>query len=222
VGRAFHEYAEYSEGEVTLFRELVHPGDVVCDIGANIGAFTVPLAQLVGPEGGVLAFEPQPFLYYLLCGNVAQNSLQHVICERSILSERPGVTRIPAVDYGQPGNFGGFACGQLEGKKGIPTNISTLDAYHLTRCDFLKIDVEGMERQVLLGAARTIAKHRPILYVENDRADNSFALLEVLAKLGYEWRLHEPPLFNAQNHAGNAENVFPNLVSRNLMCAPKR
>jgi FkbM family methyltransferase len=220
VGKAFQEYGEYSELEMAFFAQVVKPGDVVLDVGANIGAFTVPLAQIVGDTGGVFAFEPQPFIHNILCGNLALNSLLNVIVNRSIVSSKPGVQPIPAIDYRVAGNFGGFACDEPRGQ--IPTNVVTLDAFQLKRCDFIKIDVEGMERDVLLGAARTIATHRPLLYIECDREGKTFALLETLKRLGYEWRLHEPPLFNPDNFAGNPVNVFPNLCSRNLICAPKR
>lgn len=220
VGRALHEYGEYSEGEVALFRSIVQPGDVVCDVGANIGAFTVPLAQMVGERGGVFAFEPQPFIYYCLSANVALNSCPNVICERSVVGAQRGTTTIRQLDYREPGNFGGFECDRPQGV--IPTNIVTLDAFRLGRCDFIKVDVEGMERDVLLGATRTIAKHRPVLYVESDRPGKVLALCELLARLGYEWRTHQPPLYNPENFAGNPVNVFPNLISQNLICAPKR
>ena len=57
---------------------LIEPGDVVVDVGADIGALTVPLARAVGPAGRVLAFEPQPTVFQNLCANLALNDLLHV------------------------------------------------------------------------------------------------------------------------------------------------
>ena len=59
IGRSLDVYGEYSEGEIDLFRQLLRPGDVAIDVGANIGALTVPMARLVQPGGAVVAFEPQ-------------------------------------------------------------------------------------------------------------------------------------------------------------------
>jgi hypothetical protein len=98
--------------------------------------------------------------------------------------------------------------------------VMTLDRYALPALRLLKIDVEGMEREVLLGARQTIVKHRPILYVENDRKDNSPALIRLIEELGYRAYWHSPRLFNAQNFFGHAENVFSNVASLNMLCLP--
>jgi hypothetical protein len=95
-----------------------------------------------------------------------------------------------------------------------------LDDYELSSLRLLKIDVEGMELNVLNGARRTIAAHRPLLYVENDRQQNSEALIGTIMELGYRLYWHLPPLFNPDNFAGNPENVFPGVVSINMIGVP--
>src|SRR5690349_191029 len=95
IGRSFDLYGEFSEGEVEVFRQLVRPGQTVLDVGANIGAHTVPLAKLVGRSGRVLAFEPQRTVYYALCGNVAQNNLDQVYCYHAAVAERAGTIAVP-------------------------------------------------------------------------------------------------------------------------------
>jgi hypothetical protein len=75
-----------------------------------------------------------------------------------------------------------------------------------------------MELSVMRGAAATIAKFRPILYVENDRRDKSPALIEYLSSLGYRLYWHLPPLFNPSNYFDNPSNEFGNVVSVNMLC----
>src|SRR5262249_46365854 len=69
IGRALDLYGEYSESEVDLFRRILKTGDTIIEAGANIGALTVPLAQIVGPSGWLMAFEPQPASFQLLDKN---------------------------------------------------------------------------------------------------------------------------------------------------------
>ena len=219
IGRSLQLYGEYSEGEVNLFRHVLGEGDVAVDAGANIGAHTVAMARLVGPAGRIFAFEPQRVLFQALCGNAALNSLTNVDARHAALGAEPGVTRLPCVDYAQPGNFGSVSlAGEIAGSE--QTLVATIDSLHLTRCRFMKIDVEGMESAVLRGAIATIERCRPILYIEDDRPTQSAALHALLRSLRYAaWR-HRPPYFNPHNFAGQADNVFHNIVSDNLLCVP--
>src|SRR5262249_8838432 len=174
VGRSFEEYGEYSEGEVDLFRRCLRPGDVALDIGANFGSHTIPMAQLVGPTGIVYAFEPQRILFQILCGNVALNEIPNVRALPFALGPAPRATKIPPLDDRGGNNFGGSALG---GGQGEDIGVIALDQLGLKVIRLIKIDVEGMELEVLRGAAATLARCRPILYVENDRADKAEALV---------------------------------------------
>jgi hypothetical protein len=71
VGRSLDQYGEFSQGEIDLFGQILKPGQVVLDVGANIGAHTLWFAQTVGPSGTVLAFEPQRIVFQALCANLA-------------------------------------------------------------------------------------------------------------------------------------------------------
>ena len=85
----------------------------------------------------------------------------------------------------------------------------------------LKVDVEGMETDVLLGARDTIGRLRPILYIENDRRAQSEGLIKLIGELGYNMWWHLPPLFNPSNFAGASQNIFGGIVSINLLCLPE-
>jgi hypothetical protein len=100
-------------------------------------------------------------------------------------------------------------------------DIIPVDALGLARCHLIKIDVEGMEGEVLAGAAATIARHRPVLYVENDRRAKSAALITQILSLGYELFWHLPPLFNPDNFFRHSTNVFGNIVSYNMLGVPR-
>src|SRR4030095_11726468 len=78
VGGSLQKYGEFSVGEQDLFQSVVHQGELVVEVGANIGAHTVELARMVGPEGEVHAFEPQRIVFQTLCANLALNQLTNV------------------------------------------------------------------------------------------------------------------------------------------------
>lgn len=222
VGRSFDLYGEYSEAEVALFRQLVKPGQTVLDIGANIGAHTVPLAQLIGSGGRVLAFEPQRIPYYCLCANVVLNNLTNVVCHQAAVGEMAGTLPVPELDYQAEHNFGGLPLTDHDSTArtyGVP--VLRIDDLQLERCDLMKIDVEGMEREVLAGAADTIRRFRPILYVEDDRSEKSAALRALLEDLGYKLYVHRPPLYNPQNFCNDPRNIFGAIISVNLYCHPR-
>jgi FkbM family methyltransferase len=156
IGRSLDLYGEYSQAEVDLFRQIVKPGQVVVEVGANIGAHTVFLARAVGPQGRVLTFEPQRLIYQTLCANLALNNITNASCWQAAVGRQPGEVRVPVLDYSQPNNFGGVALGKAHEGEVVP--VVTLDSLQLARCAFLKIDVEGMEQEVIEGAVATLQR----------------------------------------------------------------
>lgn len=225
VGRSLEQYGEFSEGETQLFAQLVRPGDVVVEVGSNIGALTLPLAKLAGPTGRVFAFEPQRVLFQTACANLAINSVTNTVARNVALGTTAGMIAVPALNYDHPANYGGLPLGPEAGwlEKQVPFEeipVVTLDSVQLLRCRLLKIDVEGMETEVLLGAKETIASCRPLLYVENDRVEKAEQLIALLRELGYTLYWHTPPLYLPNNFAGNSENVFGNVLSINVFGIP--
>jgi len=219
VGRSLALYSEFSEGEAQVFSRLVREGDIVVEAGANLGAHTVLLARLAGGTGAVLAFEPQRVLYQMLCANMVLNNIINFEAEKCGLGNRSLTLHIPRLDYGARNNFGGLSLDLVE--DGEPVLVKKLDSYGLGKCSFIKIDVEGMEQQVLEGAANTIHARRPVMYVENDRKEKSPGLIQLLLAMDYALWWHITPLYNPNNYAGNKNNVFGNTVSINMLCVPK-
>jgi len=218
IGRSLCLYGEFSEIEGQLFSRLLGPGDLLIEVGANIGAHTVHLARLVGPKGMVLAYEPQRVIFQLLCANLALNRLSNVRARRAAVGRRAGSLKVPSLDYTGEANFGGVSLRRVAA--GEPVRVIPLDSLRLDSLRLLKVDVEGMEFEVLSGAGQLIARHRPLLYVENDRRENSRRLMRLIVRLGYQMWWHLPPLFNPKNYGGNRKNVFGRIVSANLLCVP--
>ena len=220
IGRSLEHYGEYNWFEAQLLLQLLHPDDVVIEVGANIGSHTVGLAKAVGPGGQVFAFEPQRVVFQLLCANVALNSLLWAHCVQAAVGVTQGQVSVPAVEYTRAGNFGGVPMLPAQtGGEQVP--LLTLDTcMNVDRLRLLKIDVEGMEQAVIEGASELIARHAPFLYIENDRLDRSEALIRTIQSLDYRCYWHLPYLFNPDNWFGASHNLFPGTVSLNMLCIP--
>lgn len=215
IGRSLDLYGQFSQAECNLFAMLIRPGDVVVEAGSNVGAHTVMLAQQVGPQGRIFAFEPQRILFQILCANLALNSIGNVVAQPHAVGRAQGSLLIPAIDYSQPNNFGGLSLGTWQ--QGEPVTLQTIDQLNLPVCRMIKADVEGMETDVVAGAVETIQRCRPILYLENDRQDKSPALIQQLFDLGYRVYWHFPPLFSPNPNQPQQENVFGNIISVNVL-----
>jgi FkbM family methyltransferase len=154
---------------------------VFVDVGANIGTHALPLAKLVGASGTVYAYEPQRMIYEILKKNVEANHLPNVRLNWAAVGAADSISHIPEIDYSVQNNFGEVSTGHGE----LEVPMIALDSLQLPRLNLIKIDVEGAEAEVLRGAASTIARQRPILYVENNKLEKSRELVELIRNMGY-------------------------------------
>jgi FkbM family methyltransferase len=220
IGRAMDIYGEWCEAELACLGQIVKSGDVVVDVGANIGTHTVFFSKKVSLGGVVYAFEPQRITYEFLCANLALNGLQNVVPIQAGAGDSAGEIIIPVLDPSVVQNFG---CLNIEGHPtGELVKILSLDSMELKRCNLIKIDVEGMELKVLRGAEKTIRDHRPLLFVENNNREGAPELVQTLFDMGYKCWWHIAAYYNTENFFHNKENVWVNFVPEsNMICVPK-
>lgn len=170
-------------------------GVLAIDCGANIGVHTIEMARFMYTWGHVVAFEAQEKIYYALCGNIALNNCLNVNALNSAVGEHCGQIDIPEPDYLRPGSFGSVelqqsASNEFIGQaldyqhRTIRIDLVSLDSLGLQRIDFIKIDVEGMEEQVLRGAAQSIRRCRPLIFMEIIKSDMT-VIRPWLEALGY-------------------------------------
>lgn len=220
VGKSLDLYGEWCEAELEILAPLLRPGRVVFDIGAFIGSHTVFFAQRVGPSGRVFAIEPQRHAFQMLCGNVALNALTNVTCFPCVAGKEAGWRNLGEVSQTVVANFG--ATPALIVPRGEPTRMMRIDDLELTRCDLMKIDVEGMEEEVLAGAEATIRRFKPVIYCENNRDDGPRTLLRQLNDLGYKAWWHFVNYYSPNNFFKCEENIFaPYFPETNILCVPK-
>ena len=182
---------------------ILTTGRDIIDIGANNGSFAVDFAHLVGDKGKVYAFEPQRLIYYQLCGNVFMNGLDNVYTFNFALGNVCDTIYMEKSNYYDSGNvnFGNikvdkknqqldFSSRQIKADKEWITQL-TLDSFSFNDVAFIKIDVQGYELNVIKGAEKTIAEHRPYLFVEfeddllQEAGTSEKELQEKIESLGY-------------------------------------
>ncbi len=215
IGLSLKEYGQYCQSEMDFMAQFIQKEAVVLDIGANIGVHTIPLAHLVGPDGIVVAFEPQTVLHQILGANLVLNSITNVFTYAMALGDTEGECLIPVLDYSQAIDFDGIGVDTVEEGEAVP--MDRLDTFNLDRVDFIKLSVTGYESKVLAGAAGTIARCHPIMYIENSRFEHSAELIQRLFDLGYRLWWHTPQLFNRNNFKGNRVDHFSRICSINML-----
>ena len=190
--RALYWHRTHEPVETEIFRKLVRPGDVVLDVGANIGWYTTLAAKLVG-NGKVFAFEPIDVIANELRQNVSLNKLDNVTVEQMALTDSSGTGDIWLVDT----NWG---LSSLRRPNAGPSTsysvgLKTLDDWAREKCiesiALIKCDIEGAEMLFLKGATVTIHRFRPLMLLElNPEALHNFGfkpcdLLRLLSELRY-------------------------------------
>lgn len=182
VGNAVRQLGTFDLGQSYALQTLCRQGDIVVDVGANVGGFTVPLAERVGPTGEVHAFEPFRKIFQHLTANVALNGLSNVFTYNMALGAAPSVSEVHAPDL-TTWNFPSAirVTDQFDPKAAVEQanlryearkeriEVRTLDSFDFRgRLRLMKIDVEFMELQVVLGSRETIRRHQPLMWVENE------------------------------------------------------
>src|SRR5215469_1349151 len=216
IGKGLIQTGEYSEPEVQKLLSLVDRDSVVVEVGANIGAISVPLANTVA---ALHVIEPQPKIFALLNQNIARNCKgRNVTFFHGAVGARAR-DRVPLVplDVDAPNiNMGGAQLARFDSDDAIHVAQITLDDYcgKFERLDLVKLDVEGMEGDVIDGAGEVIKRFRPILWCENDREEKSEGLIKKLLALGYRLAWCPTPIFNPDPNATGTTFSF------NMLCVP--
>jgi FkbM family methyltransferase len=146
----------YEKGGVRVFHELIRRGMNVVDLGANIGYFTLIAAKLVGPEGKVFAFEPEPKNFSVLQRNVSMNGYENVILVQEAVSDKKGVAQLHLRS-----DSWAHSLSSSNGDIGsISVPVTSLDQFFSedAAIDFIKMDIEGAEGKAIQGMERILGK----------------------------------------------------------------
>ncbi len=225
IGASLGFYGEWAEQELYLMRQLVGRGDTIIDVGANIGCHSLAFSRFVGPTGRVVSIEAQPAMFQRLAANVTANGASHIRCVLALADERTGRAFMPLEIAAPEGNYGSVSFadsrrpdGTTEGN--VPVAVMMLDELALARCALIKVDVEGMEWEVLAGARTLLKATRPWLYFEQATDRRRGELFEMLLSLDYQLFWHVANPFNRANFNGYQNNIFGGACEVNALAVP--
>lgn len=144
--------------EARVWTELLQPGMVVADVGANVGVYALLAAERVGAAGRVYAFEPDPDNFALLEKNIAVNGYERIVtAHQAAVADRAGRLTL----YRRPEHHGDHRIYQPAGavREGVEVPVTTLDALlsEVSRLDVVKLDIQGAEWLALQGMSAAIA-----------------------------------------------------------------
>lgn len=157
--------------ERKALKYLIKPGMIVLDIGANIGFYSIIFAKLVGNSGKVFSFEPYPFIADYLYDNIELNNFTNIFVFKKAISDRNGLADFYIFPSGQDvyNSLGAKTriVENIYATKQIKVETITIDKFcevnNLKKIDFIKIDVEGNEEKVLLGAQNILKANKNII-----------------------------------------------------------
>jgi len=169
-------YGNWEPEVSAVVRSVLLEGMTAIDIGGHIGYYTLLLAKCVGKNGRVFSFEPFPANFELLDINIRLNRLDYVEAIPLGLFSRAAKLILTVPD--SESNSGDASVIHNVGSRQIQVEAVTLDSYcgqKGIRPDFLKMDVEGAEYDVLLGAEKTVRACRPKMLIELHHFDGDLA-----------------------------------------------
>jgi FkbM family methyltransferase len=217
----------YDPVETELVHRVICRGDVVLDIGAHVGYFTLLFARLVGDEGHVYSFEPDPQNFALLQRNVELNGYSNISLFRCAVTNETGAVKL----YRSRENAGDHRIFLTNGRDAIVVPAVRLDDHfrgYAGRLDFVKMDIQGAEVAALAGMSELLERTRPSRLIIEFAPDLLAAagadpeeLLGVLGARGYEIRpldgqqlaeYTEQPTAALTRGRGRGEERFTNLL----------
>lgn len=185
IERTIYHKGIYEQGTLSCFEKIIKKGNVIFDIGANIGLMSVYASILTGKNGRVYSFEPHPRTFQILNENIRINKLSNVKTFKLALSNQ---VREGFIYENLAINRGAASLNSnITNNEGISVQISTLDAfcdkYQIDQIDVLKLDIEGEEYKMLQGSLEFFKDKKPIICVEFSREVSSENEPEKLYKI---------------------------------------
>lgn len=212
VSWTLYSYGCLDYWDEKILHHLVSLKSICLDVGAHIGYYGLALSSIVGPEGAVLCFEPNPRTFHFLQRNIILNHRTNISVIQKALGDVEGIVHISGSENVRLG----WTSVSDNGPVAVPcaTLDDEVEGANLARVDFIKIDVEGYEPKVLSGARKTIHRFHPTILIEiNSRAlaahqSTPEQLTATLVEFGYRLYVSSPKGLSLCNPTGDKRTFF--------------
>lgn len=224
ISRSLAIYGEWAMDELKLLAQVITPGMCVLDVGGFVGTHALAFSKFTGQEGKVYSFEPRKEIYAILSENLSINDCQNVTALNVGLAEKEQSLNLRSVDTNQSINFGALSLDSNDGSLTSDTyriQVSTIDALGIEKIDLIKLDVEGMERNVLDGAIESISRNRPVVFCECNSLNAGNDVLEYCRALKYDAYGFLASAYNPDNFNAVDENIFGDAKELALILIPR-
>ena len=213
IGGSLGWYGEYLQPQVDLLSRLIRPGSTVLEVGAGVGAHTLPLAAAVGETGHVFLYESRPVLQRILRQNLGANRITNItVMRRSLGGPR-------AFDADSSSGLSQSAEAPRGGPIGDVTE--TIDELQLEGLNWLKINATVPALAVLDGAAQALWRLRPLLFIGTLDQPSTAAPAARIQEFSYRCWQMETPLFSPKNFNGYDTDIFAGRAARALLAIPE-
>ncbi len=196
IGRELALYGVHEKNSTEEVRRVIKPGMKILEVGANIGYYALIETKLAGPTGHLYAIEPSPYNFDLLKRNLELNNIRNADLHQAAFGEKRGKVKFYMYDRSNLSSFIKREDMGMETTE-IEVDMITLDDFlRLKKADFIRMDVEGYELEILKGSVQVLSSenkpklffievHSELLHKKNSSGRE---IIEFLAKYGYEVR----------------------------------
>jgi hypothetical protein len=203
IADSLRYYGEYRHLQTQTMGRFVRPGGWVLESDAGFGMATLFLAEAVGTEGHVIAYESDPLLNQLARQNLSANHVRNVTLLARTLDRADG-DQTPHSASSIPGH-----------------RIDTVDGLRLQRLDWIAINDGFRCRAILDGAGPTLWRLRPWIFVRVPDEDKLREAAAAVCDYGYSAHVITTPLFNAENYNGRTDDRFDGKLAVALLAVPE-
>jgi FkbM family methyltransferase len=232
IAASLEAYGEWAHLELSLLRLCLRRGDTVLDVGANVGYHALAFAGAVGPFGRVVGFEPNPAAFRLATLTAAVSDARQVTLHQALVGCTRGVARLRIAEDATNLGATRFLPAEAEAAPDAPPDAPPdaglhtltalcLDDFAHLRPALVKIDVEGMQFEVLAGAGALLDAARPVVFFETGGAADRARAEAIFGPRGYRLAEVETPAFSPANLRGATHDIFGGAAERGLLAVPQ-